>query len=160
MKKVLIYTAISLVLILSALYVYVKSVIESFSVRFDLSDFNIKDLSFNSLDVGKGTVEVKLKFIIKFFSFFNISFSDLNLKAYYKNDLVAQSSSNSENKKEVTIISGVDNSVYHTFDVRVNGNTINLIYQIQNKLNYTINYELSLKVFGIQVNYKGTYTNK
>jgi len=159
-KKVLIYTAISLVLILSALYVYVKSVIESFSVRFDLSDFNIKDLSFNSLDVGKGTVEVKLKFIIKFFSFFNISFSDLNLKAYYKNDLVAQSSSNSENKKEVTIISGVDNSVYHTFDVRVNGNTINLIYQIQNKLNYTINYELSLKVFGIQVNYKGTYTNK
>lgn len=160
MKNIFIGIIISLLVILSALYIYVKSVIESFNVKFDLSDLNIKDLSFKSLDIGKGTIEVKLKFIIKFFSFFNISFSNLNLKVYYKNDLVAESSNNDENKKEVKIISGIDNVVYHSFDVKVTGNTINLIYQVQNKLNYSISYELSVKVFGIQVNYNGTYTNK
>lgn len=157
MKKVWIYIILSIALILSSLYIYIKSVIDSIEFKPFIENIYLKDLSFNSLDTGKGFVEIEVGFNIKFFGLSSISFSNLNLVVYYNNVLVAKSSNNSGNKKKIILINEVNNIVYHTFDLRVNPNTIELISKIQNKENYILDYEISFKTFGLTINYKNKY---
>lgn len=159
MKSVLLYVSISLALIISALYFYIKSIVDSFNVSFGLDDLNLKDLNFKSIGLGNSYVKVKLKFIISFFGLSSIKFSDLKLKIYYNGVLVANSTDNADNNKQVIIYESIKNVVYHSFDIQVNKSSIELAYNIKSNANYIIDYELSLKLFGFSVNYKGKYKN-
>lgn len=159
MKKVLLYVFILLALIASSLYFYIKSIIDSFSVKFSIDDLNLKDLNFKSIGLGNGYIKVKLKFIISFFGLSSIKFSDLKLKIYYNGVLVANSTDNFDNNKQVVIYESINNIVYHSFDIMVNKSSIELAYNIKSNASYIIDYELSLKLFGFSVNYKGKYKN-
>lgn len=155
----MIIIGVSLVLISLALYFYIKSIVDSFSIDLSIDDVNLKDLSFKSLDVGKGYIEVKLKFVVKFFGISSIGFSNLNLKAYYNDVLVASSTNSVDNKRQVTVFEGINNVVYHSFNIQVNKSSIELAYNIKSKGNYTIDYDLSFKTLGFDFSYKGKYKN-
>lgn len=157
MKKVWIYIILSIALILSSLYIYIKSVIDSIEFKPFIEEVNLKDLSFNSLNTGKGFIELKVGFDIKFFGLSSISFSDLNLVVYYNNELVAKSSDSQINKNKIVLLNEINNIVYHRFDLRINPNTIALISKIQNNEKYTLDYEISFKKFGLTINYKNKY---
>ena len=84
---------------------------------------------------------------------------DLNLKVYYLDKLVVRTTNNIDNKEKIYLINEVKNKFFHTFDLQVNSSTIELVYKIQNDLKYFINYELSFKILGLTINYKGKYEN-
>jgi hypothetical protein len=84
---------------------------------------------------------------------------DLKLKIYYNGVLVANSTDNFDNNKQVVIYESINNIVYHSFDIMVNKSSIELAYNIKSNASYIIDYELSLKLFGFSVNYKGKYKN-
>jgi hypothetical protein len=159
MKKIWIYIIFGIVLILSSLFIYIKSVIDTIEFEFDVDDVLLKKLDFKSLNLGTGFVEIKLLLMIRYYGLFNVSISDLNLKVYYLDKLVVRTTNNIDNKEKIYLINEVKNKFFHTFDLQVNSSTIELVYKIQNDLKYFINYELSFKILGLTINYKGKYEN-
>lgn len=159
MKSVWFYIIASLILVLSALLIYIRSVLDSIEFGINLQDINLTDLSSNSIKEGKSFITLKLGFFIKYIGLFDISFTNLNIKAYYNNQLIVSSSDNPENNKKVYLINGVKNYLSHIFDIVINSNTTNLLIKIAKKQKYTINYELSFKVLGLTIKYKSKYEN-
>ena len=160
MSKIWTYLVIIIFLISIALFAYIKSVIDTVEFDFNIKDVLLKKLDFKSLNSNNGFVEIKLLLIIKYYGLFNFSISDLNLKVYYLDKLVTRSTNNIDNKSKIKLINGVKNEFFHIFDLMINSSTIELIYKMQNDLDYYFNYELSFKIFGINFNYNGVYNNK
>ncbi len=160
MSKIWTYLVIIIFLISIALFAYIKSVIDTVEFDFNIKDVLLKKLDFKSLNSNNGFVEIKLLLIIKYYGLFNFSISDLNLKVYYLDKLVTRSTNNIDNKSKIKLINGVKNEFFHIFDLMINSSTIELIYKMQNDLDYYFNYELSFKIFGINFNYNGIYNNK
>lgn len=160
-----------LALIISALiafYFYIKSIIDSISVKFsleNLSDINLSNL--NLRDLGSGFIKLRIKLIIKFFSLFNINVKDFKIDIYYNGGstgsprvLIAKSSEDViENNKTLTLIKNVDNIVYHTFDLQNYPALIELAYKVKNNLPFTIDYNISLKIFGITIKTNNSYAS-
>ncbi len=160
MKSIGTYIFLGIVLVLSSLFVYIKAVIDSIDFNINLGGINFKNLSTEAVSNGKGYVTLRLGFVIKFIGLFNISFSDLKISAYFRKLLLARSTDNIDNKKKIILVSGINNSIYHDFDIQVNANTIDLSYLISAGKEYAIDYALSFKILGLTVNYTGTYINK
>lgn len=159
MKSVWFYIIASLILVLSALLIYIRSVLESIEFGINLQDINLTDLSSNSIKEGKSFITLKLGFFIKFIGLFDISFTDLKIKAYYNNQLIVSSSNSPENSKKIYLKNGVKNYLTHIFDVAINANTTNLLIKVTKKQKYTIDYELSFKILGLTIKYKSKYEN-
>lgn len=157
MKNIRLYIFLFLIFLISSLYIYIKSVVDSIKFDLNLNNLNLIDLSSESIKKGTTNINIKLEFIVKFISLFNISFSDLNIKAYYKNNLIANSLRNEENLKKITLISDINNKIYHTFNVIINKDTIDLITKIKDKKYYLIDYELSFKILSLTIKYKNKY---
>ncbi len=156
MKKIT-YIFLFIIFILSSLYIYIKSIIDSIEFKLNLDNLNLVDLSAQSLKSGTTNLNIRLEFIIKFIALFNISFSDLNIKAYYEKKLIASSLLNEENLKKIILINGINNNIYHTFNVIINKDTIDLISKIKKNSSYIIDYELSFKILSLTIKYKNKY---
>lgn len=158
MKKVWLYVILFLVLTISSLYIYIKSVVDSIEFDFNISGLNLSKLSLDALkNSGSSYAVVKIELIVRFFGLFNISFSDLNLKTYYKGRPLASSVNSVDNSKKITLINEVKNKFYHFFNVQVNMNTIDLINKINDDKAYEIDYEISFKIKGLTIKYKNKY---
>lgn len=148
---------ITVILILIVYYLY--EVKKTFNVKFKLDDISLKDFNLSSLNTGKSFVETRVQFFVFYVALFNIVFSDLYLEVYYENQLVAKSSDKLENFEKITLQPNYNNLVYQTFDLKINAAAISLIYKIKTKQKFAVNYKLSAKVFGIQINQNKIYTN-
>lgn len=149
-----------IVLLLILIIYYINKVQKSFDVSFKLNDVKLNNLSFESLDAGQSFIRTRVEFLVKFVSAFKINFSELNLEVYYKGVLVAKSADVIENFQSVTLIPNVNNLVYHTFDLKINSSLIDLIFKIKSKQSYTLDYKLSVKIFGIKINKSDSITSE
>lgn len=150
MRTIGVVTVVVLIIIF-----YIYSVKKSFTVKPHLDDINVNDL--NSFGEGKTFISLRLQLIIKFFAFFNISFSNLRLQIYSNKILVAKSSDVAENFKPITLIRDIDNIVYYNFDVFISKETFDLLYKMKMKEPFQFQFYLTARILGITVNYNGTY---
>jgi hypothetical protein len=157
MKKGFYYIISILFLILSSLFIYIKSVIDSIEFKLNLDDLHLTNLSFDSIKNDSSNITVKLEFLIRFFAFFNISFSDLKIKAYYENKLIGSSLNNLENLKKITLVKNKVNKIYYSFSLNINSLTVDLIKKIKGDKKYLIDYDLSFKILGLDIKYSGRY---
>jgi len=159
MKIFWLYFWLLLLLLLLSLYYYIKTVIDSLTYSFNIDNINLENLGLKDITSGKSFVKIKINFIFKFIGLFNISFSNLNIKAFYKNKPLVSSTNTIDNSKRITLIKNIDNNVSHWFDVQLNLNSLDLISKIKKNELYTIDYELSFKILGLTIKYKGKYEN-
>ena len=159
MKNTLVYIISFFLVLLIILFLYIKSVIDSIKLDFKIDNIFLSNFNLNDFLKNKAFVEVKVLFLLKLSSLTNIKIKDINLKVFYKDSLVAYSADNQLNKKQQVLISDKTNEIYHYFNVNTNSNLIELVFKIKNNLKYTINYQLSLKILGLTINYKDKYEN-
>lgn len=153
---------ITIALIVLLIYLYIQYVVSSIKIKFDgLENVGLSGFDINSLNLNQTVITVRVKLLITLTSFFGISISNLNIKAYSNGLLVAESTPNfPENIKKITLQSNINNEVYQTFNFHINAQTISLIGKIKSKQPYSIDYTASLKIFGIPVNKSGTFNKQ
>lgn len=149
-----------IVLLLILIIYYVNKVQRSFTVSFKLNDVKLNNISLESLDAGQSFIRTRVEFLVSFIAAFKIVFSELYLEVYYKGVLVAKSADAIENFKSVTLSPNVNNLVYQTFDLKINSSLVDLIFKIKSKQDYTLDYKLSVKIFGIKINKNNSITSE
>lgn len=152
---------ILIIVIVLVFAVYVSTVIKSMKISFgELANVSFSGFNFNSLNANQTVIATRLKLIITFNSFFRISISNLNIKAYANGLLIAESTKGVlENTKKIVLIPNVSNEVYQTFDFRINSELINLVAKLKTKQPYKIDYVASFKLYGITIRKTGTHEN-
>lgn len=150
---------ILIIVLLLIISIYFASVVKSFKIKFDgLTNVIISGVDINSLISNQTIITSRVKLIITFSSFFSISISNLNVKVYKNKLLIAESTKGiNENEKKITLAPNVENSVYQTFDLHFNYETLDLALKEKSKQNYTLSYVTSFKLFGFPVTKNGTF---
>lgn len=148
--------AVTILVILLIIYLYINYVISTIKIKFDgLAGIALDNFNFDAINANEAVIKARVKLKITIASIFAIKFCDLQIQVYKNGLLIAQSSKgNLENINCITLKPKIDNEVYQTFDFHFNSELINLVAQIKAKQKYTIQYNLSLKILGITINQK------
>lgn len=146
-----------IVIILIIIFYYLYTVKNSFKVLFRLNDIKLNNIDVNSLFAGKSLIQTKILFVVSYSAFSRIIISNLYLKLFYNNILVAESSNVQENFNTIILLPNVNNLIYQTFDIKINSSSIDLISKINKKQPYSVNYILTAKIFGITINLNKIY---
>lgn len=148
--------AVTILIIILIIFVYIKFIISTIKIKFDgLAGIGFSGFDFNSLDTNQTIVKARIKLIATINSLFAITFCNLQIQVYKNNLLIAESTKdNLENKKCISINPSIDNEIYQTFNFHFNAELIKLIADAKAKKKYTIQYNISLTIFGITINQK------
>lgn len=152
---------ILIIVIVLIFVVYISTIIKSMKISFgELANVSFSGFNFNSLNTNQTVIATRLKLIVTFNSFFRISISNLNIKAYINQLLIAESTKGIlENTKKITLIPNIQNEIYQTFDFHINSELITLIAKLKTKQPYKIDYVATFKIFGITIKKTGTHEN-
>lgn len=152
---------ILIIVIVLIFVVYISTIIKSMKISFgELANVSFSGFNFNSLNVNQTVIATRLKLIVTFNSFFRISISNLNIKAYINQLLIAESTKGIlENTKKIILIPNIQNEIYQTFDFHINSELITLIAKLKTKQPYKIDYTATFKIFGITIKKTGTHEN-
>ena len=153
---------ITVAIIVIIIALYVASVVRSIKIKFDeLANVAFSGFNLNSLNLNQTVITARVKLIVTLSSLFSIIISNLNIKAYKNNSLIAESTPNfSENTKKITLTPDINNEIYQTFNFHVNPELLDLILKLKSKQAYTINYIASFKIFGIPVTKNGIFNKQ
>lgn len=149
-------TSVTIAILIILIY-YLYTVKDSFKVSFRLNDIKLNNINTSSLFAGQSLIQTKILFVVLYNAFNRIIISNLHLKLFYNNVLVAESSNIQENFNMIILLPNVNNLVYQTFDIKINTSSIDLVSKINKGQPYSVNYILTAKVFGIKINLNKIY---
>lgn len=148
---------IFVVLLLIALYIYIRSALQNIDLKFQFDEVDLSGLGgLEQIDKGEGFVRVKLNFFLTYYGLFDITIKDLKINIYHNNQIVAKSSDTLLNNQKIYLKTNEPNLIKQDFDIAFTGNTISLIAKIKNKGSYQIKYDISLKTLGIPFTFNKT----
>lgn len=147
------------VLIVVALYA--KSIIDKIEFDFNIKNLNFKEFILKDVTGQGSKTLITIEYLINNKSNTTIKFKDLYVEAYYNGSLIAKSTNNYNNTKEIVLSKKTNDIKFEQeYYVLLNKNSIDLASKIALKTPVNIGYLVKVKLFGFSLKYKGTYNYK
>lgn len=151
-----IFLVLLFVIIVLALYAY--SIFQKIDFDFNIKGFNFREFIIKDIKNQGSKTVIKIEYIINNNSNTNLKFKDLYVEAYYNGKLIAKSTNNYENIKEVLLPKKTRNIKFEQeYYVLLNKESIDLTGKILNSIPVNIGYFVKVNFMGINLKYKGTY---
>lgn len=161
MKKKLIIVAVILLPffgLVYLVYLYATSIFRNIDIKLNLRDsfislktrggFNFNDL----LTKGENNFDVPLSVFISNTNKININITSLVITASFNNTIIA-STSDSINKKDITLAASTTSTVSDVVRVFVNGATVGILQSLITGVGSFISYNVSAKINNIPFRY-------
>jgi len=147
------------VLILIALYV--KSIIDKIEFDFNIKNLNFKDFILKDITSQGSKTLITIEYLINNKSNSTIKFKDLYIEAYYNNKLIAKSTDNYNNSKEIVLDKRKSDIKFEQeYYVLLNKESIELATRIASSKPVDIGYLVKVNILGFKLKYKGKYNYK
>jgi len=138
-----IFYPIIIAVVIVAIYIYVLVSISKIYFKFDLAGISLGEIT------DQSKVNLKINSYIENLNKFRITFSDLFVQLYYKNELIASSIKKDINKYTIPLKGTL--SFKEDLQLFVNNTTVKLITDIATKQPVSIDYIVNVKIFGIKI---------
>lgn len=150
---------ILLVLILIGLYGY--SIISKIDFDFNIKNFNFGSFIIKDLKSDGSKTIITIEYVINNRSNTTIKFKDLYVEAYYNNKLIAKSTDNYNNSKEIVLDKRKSDIKFEQeYYVLLNKESIELATRIASSKPVDIGYLVKVNILGFKLKYKGKYNYK
>jgi len=143
-----------LIIVVVSFYLFAEYAVSNIKAsKISLREINLAGLKNANADIAIN-VEIENN------NFFDINVKDLYIELFYKGVLLAQSSSSSLNKINISIKANSKTTISHSFKIIINPILIELGLLINQKIPVVIGYKVGLKLYGLNLNLKGDFTHE
>lgn len=155
----LIYKILLIVLfILIVLALYAYSIFSKIDFDFNIKNLNFKEFIFKDITSQGSKTLITIEYLINNNSNVNLKFKDLYVEAYYKDKLIAKSTNNYNNIKEINLNKNTKNIKFEQeYYVLLNKESIELVSKIASKIPVDIGYLVKINFLGLNLKYKNKY---